>query len=105
MQIVPSITFKVDFNLPHGFKLPFTSKQYLSTNRVIWTTNLSYSRRRAFTVDDNRDLFDLNTNLDYEFSKNIRFTLSAAFQKFKHLYIKENSYTAYNVGTLMTIQF
>lgn len=104
-EIAPSITFKLDFNLPHGFKLPFTSKQYLSTNRVIWTTNLGYSRRRAFTVDDNRDLLDINTNLDYEFSKNIRFTLSAAFQKFKHLYIKENSYTAYNIGTLMTIQF
>ncbi len=104
-ETVPAITFKLDFNLPHGFKLPFTSKQYLTTNRVIWTTNLSYSRRRAFTVDDNRDLLDINTNLDYEFSKNIRFTLSAAFQKFKHLYIKENSYTAYNIGTLMTIQF
>ena len=91
--------------MPHGFALPFTSKQYLTTNRVIWTTNLSYSRRRAYTVDDNRDLLDINTNLDYEFSKNIRFTVSAAFQKFKHLYIKENSYTAYNIGTLMTIQF
>lgn len=104
-EIVPAVTFKLDFNLPHGFALPFTSKQYLTTNRVIWTTNLSYSRRRAFTVDDNRDLLDINTNLDYELSKNIRFTLSAAFQKFKHLYIKENSYTAYNIGTLMTIQF
>ena len=104
-ELVPAVTFKLDFNLPKGFALPFTSKQYLTTNRVIWTTNLSYSRRRAYTVDDNRDLLDINTNLDYEFSKNVRFTLSAAFQKFKHLYIKENSYTAYNIGTLMTIQF
>lgn len=104
-EIVPAVTFKLDFNLPHGFALPFTSKQYLTTNRVIWTTNLSYSRRRSYTIDDNRDLFDINTNLDYELSKNVRFTLSAAFQKFKHLYIKENSYTAYNIGTLMTIQF
>lgn len=104
-EIAPAITFKMDFNLPKGFALPFTTKEYLTTNRVIWTTNLSYSRRRAFTVDDNRDLFDINTNLDYELSKNIRFTVSAAFQKFKHLYIAENSYTAYNIGTLMTIQF
>lgn len=104
-EIVPSVTFKLDFNLPKGFALPFTSKHYMTTNRVIWTTNLSYSRRRAYTVDDNRDLLDINTNLDYEFSKNVRFTVSAAFQKFKHLYIKENSYTAYNIGTLMTIQF
>ncbi len=104
-EIIPAITFKLDFNLPKGFALPFTSKQYLTTNRIIWTTNLSYSRRRAFTVDDNRDLLDINTNLDYELSKNVRFTLTAAFQKFKHLYIKENSYTAYNIGTLMTIQF
>ena len=104
-EIAPSITFKLDFNLPKGFALPFTTKEYLTTNRIIWTTNLSYSRRRAFTVDDNRDLFDINTNLDYELSKNIRFTVTAAFQKFKHLYIAENSYTAYNIGTLMTIQF
>lgn len=104
-EIAPSITFKLDFNLPKGFSLPFTTKEYLTTNRIIWTTNLTYSRRRAFTVDDNRDLFDINTNLDYELSKNIRFTVSAAFQKFKHLYIAENSYTAYNIGTLMTIQF
>nr|MCR5505280.1 hypothetical protein [Elusimicrobiaceae bacterium] len=104
-EIAPSITFKLDFNLPKGFALPFTTKEYLTTNRIIWTTNLSYSRRRAFTVDDNRDLLDINTNLDYELSKNIRFTVSAAFQKFKHLYIAENSYTAYNIGTLMTIQF
>ena len=104
-EIMPAVTLKLDFNLPKGFALPFTTKEYLTTNRVIWTTNISYSRRRAFTVDDNRDLFDINTNLDYEFSKNIRFTVSAAFQKFKHLYIAENSYTAYNIGTLMTIQF
>lgn len=104
-EIAPGISLKLDFNLPKGFSLPFTTKEYLTTNRIIWTTNLSYSRRRAFTVDDNRDLLDINTNLDYELSKNIRFTVSAAFQKFKHLYIAENSYTAYNIGTLMTIQF
>ena len=104
-EIAPGIILKLDFNLPKGFHLPFTTKEYLTTNRVIWTTNFNYSRRRAFTVDDNRDLFDINTNIDYELSKNIRFTLSAAFQRFKHIYIAENSYTAYNIGTLMTIQF
>ena len=104
-EIVPALTLKFDFNLPKGFALPFTSGQYLMTNRIIWVTNISYSRRRAYTVEDNRDLFDITTNLDYEFSKNIRFTVSAAFQKFKHLYIAENSYTAYNVGTLLTVQF
>lgn len=104
-EVVPSLNIKADFNMPFGIKLPFISRQYLVTNRVIWNTNVSYSRRRSYTVTENRDLFDINTNFDYELSKNIRITLSGAFQQFKHLYIKEESYTAYNIGTVFTIQF
>ncbi|MDR1123991.1 MAG: hypothetical protein LBL61_05275, partial [Elusimicrobiota bacterium] len=104
-EIVPSLNIRADFNLPFGLKLPFITRRYLVTNRIIWNTNISYSRRRSFTVAENRDLFDVNTNFDYEISKNMRLTISGAFQNFKHLYIEEESYTAYNIGTLMTIQF
>jgi hypothetical protein len=104
-EIIPSLNIRADFNLPFGLKLPFISRQYLITNRVIWNTNLSYSRRRSYTITENRDLFDVNTNFDYEISKNIRLTVSGAFQSFKHLYIEEESYTAYTLGTLMTVQF
>ncbi|MDR0646660.1 MAG: hypothetical protein LBG46_06940 [Elusimicrobiota bacterium] len=104
-EIVPSLNIRADFNLPYGLQLPFISRRYLITNRIIWNTNFSYSRRRSFTVTENRDLFDINTSFDYEISKNIRLTLNGAFQSFKHLYIEEESYTAYSVGTVMTVQF
>lgn len=104
-EIVPSLNVRVDFNLPFSFRLPILGAQYLMTNRVIWNTTASYSRRRSFTVEENRDLLDITTSLDYEISKNMRITLSGAFQNFKHLYIAEDSYTAYNIGTVLTIQF
>lgn len=104
-EIVPSLNVRVDFNLPFSFNIPLLGSQYLMTNRVIWNSTASYSRRRSFTIEENRDLFDFTTSLDYEVSKNIRLTLSGAFQNFKHLYIEEDSYTAYNIGTMLTIQF
>lgn len=104
-EIVPSLNVRVDFNLPFSFRLPLFGANYLMTNRVIWNTTASYSRRRSYTIEENRNLVDFSTSLDYEISKNMRLTLSGAFQNFKHLYIKEDSYTAYNIGTMLTIQF
>lgn len=104
-EIVPSLNLRADFNLPYGIKIPFITRQYLMTNRIIWNSNVSFSRRRSFTVSENRDLFTASTSVDYEISKNIRLTLSAGFEKFKHIYLPEESYTAYNAGTLLTIQF
>jgi len=104
-EIIPSLGIKADFNLPYGIHLPFITRQYLFTNRIIWNTTLSYSRRRSFTVSENRDLYDATTSVDYEVSKNIRVTLSAAYERFKHIYLPEESYTSYTVGSLLTIQF
>ena len=104
-EIVPSLNIKADFNMPFAVRLPFASKDYLATNRVIWNTNISYSNRRSYTVTENRDLFNINTSFDYELSKNIRFTLSGSYEIFKHLYIDTQSYDAYSVGSLLTIQF
>jgi hypothetical protein len=104
-ELVPSLNIRADFNLPYGIKIPFITRRYLMTNRVIWNTNISYSRRRSFTVTENRNLFDINTNFDYEISKNLRFTLTGAYQRFEHIYIPEESYDAYTIGTLLTIQF
>lgn len=104
-EIVPSLNLRADFNLPYGIKIPFITRQYLMTNRIIWNSNVSYSRRRSFTVSENRDLFTASTSVDYEISKNMRLTVSAGFERFKHIYLPEESYTAYNAGTLLTIQF
>lgn len=104
-EIVSSLNIKADFNMPFGIRLPFVSKDYLATNRIIWNTNVSYSNRRSLTVTENRNLFNVNTSLDYELSKNIRFTLSGSYEIFKHLYIETQSYNAYSFGSLLTIQF
>jgi hypothetical protein len=104
-EYAPSLNIRADFNMPFGIRLPFISRQYLMTNRVVWNTNISYSRRRSFTVTENRDLFDINTNFDYEISKNLRLTVNGAYQRFKHSYIEEESYDAYTIGTLLTLQF
>ncbi|MBQ4493734.1 MAG: hypothetical protein II972_03960 [Elusimicrobiaceae bacterium] len=104
-EIVPSLNIKADFNMPFALRLPFASKDYLATNRVIWNTNISYSRRRSYTVAENRNLFNINTSFDYEISKNIRFTLSGSYEIFDHLYIETQSYSAYSFGSLLTIQF
>lgn len=104
-EISPSLNIRADFNLPFSLALPLISRQYLVTNRVVWNTTFTYSRRRSYTVEENRNLYNITTNFDYEISKNLRLTLTAAFEKFDHLYIAENSYIAYNVGTLLTLQF
>ena len=104
-EIVPSLNIKADFNMPKALSLPFASKNYLATNRVIWNTNISYSRRRSYTVSENRNLLNINTNFDYELSKNIRFTISGSYEIFKHLYIDTQSYNAYSFGSLLTVQF
>lgn len=104
-EIVPSFNIKADFNMPAALRLPFASKDYLATNRVIWNTNISYSQRRSYTVTENRNLFNVNTSFDYELSKNIRFTLSGSYEIFDHLYIDTQSYSAYSFGSLLTIQF
>ncbi len=104
-EIMPSLNIKADFNMPFALRLPFASKDYLATNRIIWNTNISYSRRRSLTVAENRNLFNVNTSLDYELSKNIRFTLSGSYEIFKHLYIETQSYDAYSFGSLLTVQF
>lgn len=104
-EIMPSLNIKADFNMPKALSLPFASKNYLTTNRVIWNTNISYSRRRSYTVAENRNLLNVNTSFDYELSKNIRFTLSGSYEIFKHLYINTQDYKAYSFGSLLTVQF
>ena len=105
-EFIPSLNLRWDFNLPHGIKLPFVNRIYSTTNRVIWNTNFSYANKHsAVEVADNYQKFDLTTSLDYEWSQNLRFTLSGGFTLLDHAYVRTEDYTAYNVGANMTVQF
>ena len=105
-EMVPSLNLRWDFNLPHGLKLPFINRIYSATNRVIWNTNISFTDKRSqVEVIDNYQKYDVTTSLDYEFSQNLRFTLSGGLTVLEHAYVKTEDYTAYNIAANMTIQF
>ncbi|MDD2773065.1 MAG: hypothetical protein PHP45_05145 [Elusimicrobiales bacterium] len=104
--ITPSLMARADLNLPKGLMLPFMKSPILFTNRVIWTTTLSYSLRRSpVTVLDNSNLLSLTTNADYELSKNLRLTLNAMGQRLWHLYLPQEDYIQYQAGSMLTLQF
>lgn len=105
-QWTPSINLRWDFNLPHGWKLPFINRTYRTTNRVIWNTTFSYTDKKSpVEVKDNYHLFDATTSLDYEMSQNLRFTLSGGLSVMDHAYVESEDYTAYNVAANVTVQF
>ncbi len=105
-ETTPSVNFRWDFNIPRGFRLPFINKMYNTTNRVIWNTNLSYTDKRSpVEVKDNYKMFDFSTSLDYELSRNLRFTLSGGLTVLDHAFVATEDYTAYNVAANVTVQF
>ncbi len=105
-ETVPSLNLRWDFNLPHGIKLPFINRIYSSTNRIIWNTNFSYKEKKSpVEVKENYKMFDATTSLDYEFSRNLRFTLSGGITVLDHAYVETEDYTAYNVAANVTVQF
>lgn len=102
----PSLNLRWDFNIPRGFKLPLIHKIYKTSNRVIWNTTFTYKHQKSpVEVKENYQLFDALTSLDYEFSQNLRFTLSGGLTMLQHAYVKTEDYTSYNVAANLTVQF
>lgn len=105
-ETIPSLNLRWDFSLPHGIKLPFMNRIYSSTNRIIWNTTFSYKNKKSpVEVKENYKMFDAITSLDYEFSRNLRFTLSGGLTVLDHAYVETEDYTAYNVAANVTVQF
>jgi hypothetical protein len=104
--ITPSLLIKTDTQLPRGLKLPFIKRIFSFTNRITWTTTLTYAIKRSpITLADNNRLFTLNSSADYEAAKNLRLTFNAGIQRFWHRYIKEDEYISYQGGSTLTFQF
>ena len=104
--ITPSLLIKADTQLPKGLRLPFIKRIFAFTNRITWTTTLSYAIKKSpITLTDNNRLFTLNSSADYEAAKNLRLTFNAGIQRFWHKYLKEEEYISYQGGSTLTFQF
>ncbi|MDE2491134.1 MAG: hypothetical protein KGM24_09815 [Elusimicrobia bacterium] len=104
--ITPSVLIRADLSLPAGLRLPGSTRPLLFTNRIIWTTTLSFANRHSpVSAIDNSRLASLNTSADYELAKNLRMTLNGSAQRLWSLYLPEESYLAYTLGTTLTFQF
>ena len=104
--ITPSLLIKTDLLLPKGLKLPFIKQIFVFTNRITWTTTLTYAITRSpVTVADNNRLFSLNSNADYEAAKNLRLSFNAGIQRLWHRFLKQEEYVSYQAGSTLTFQF
>lgn len=104
--ITPSLLIKTDLQLPKGLKLPFMKRIFVFTNRITWTTTMSYAIRKSpVTVADNNRLFSLNSSADYEAAKNLRLTFNAGLQRLWHRFLKQEEYISYQAGSTLTFQF
>ena len=106
MTLTPSLLIKTDLQLPRGLKLPFFKNTIVFTNRIVWTTTLSYAMKKSkITIADNNRLFTLNSSADYELAKNLRMTFNTGLQRLWHKYMKQEDYISYQVGSTLTFQF
>jgi len=104
--ITPSLLIKSDFQLPKGLKLPLMKRVIIFTNRIVWTTTLSYAIKSSpITIAENTKLFTLNSSADYEAAKNLRLTFNAGLQRLWHKYLKQEEYLSYQAGSTLTFQF
>ena len=105
-EITPSLNVRLDFNLPRGVKLPFLNRMYNATNRVIWNSTLAYTKRKSpVEVNNNYDMLDLTSSLDYELSQNLRLNVAGGVQWLNHAYVATEDYMAYNLAANVTVQF
>jgi hypothetical protein len=105
-DLSPSLLVRADLSLPNGIKLPFMSKPFFFTNRIIWTNTLTLDIRSSpITEANNSTTLSYNTSADYELAKNLRMTLNGAFSRYWSKYIPQNDYVSYQLGTTFTFQF
>ncbi|MBI4657042.1 MAG: hypothetical protein HY746_09910 [Elusimicrobia bacterium] len=104
--ITPSVLIRYDLELLKGLKIPFIKNPLLLTNKISWTTTLSYAIKKSpITISDNSKLLSLNSSADYEPAKNLRITLNAAVQRLWHKFLKQEEYISYQAGGTLTFQF
>lgn len=104
--LTPSLLIKTDFQAPKGLRLPFMKQAVVFSNRIVWTTTLSYAIRKSpVVVAENNKLFSMNTTADYEAAKNLRLAFNASVQRLWHKYLHQEDYLSYTAGSTLTFQF
>jgi hypothetical protein len=92
--------------LPKGLKLPFVKNIIIFTNRIVWTTTLSYAIQSSpIIIANNNRVFTLNSSADYDAAKNLRLTFNVGLQRQWDKYLKENDFISYQAGSTLTFQF
>ncbi|HUT85942.1 MAG TPA: hypothetical protein VMW66_03800 [Elusimicrobiales bacterium] len=104
--MVPAVILRIDTNLPKGFTIPIINKTLKFTNRIVWTTSLSYAIKTSpVNVINNSNIFNITTDAEYEVSKNLLLTFSGQIERLWHKYLQEEDYVSVGFGTTLTLQF
>lgn len=105
-NVTPSVLVRADLALPRGLLIPGTTRPILFSNRIIWTTTLSFQLESSpVTQLNNFELGSLNTSMDYELAKNLRMTLNGALSREWSKFLPEEDFISYSFGTTLTFQF
>ncbi|MFH1369539.1 MAG: hypothetical protein ABII64_10505 [Elusimicrobiota bacterium] len=96
-----------DVSFPGGVPIPFTKKTLPLTNRLIFTTNLSYSTKdSSLNVEKDRtNTYGINSSVDYEISQNFRSTFGLGYSRIENREKPDENYSTIEASGRLTIQF
>ena len=95
-----------DLLFPKGIKFPFFGVIPLK-NRLILDSNVFYTTQSSNVniQEHNLQNYGFKLDVDYEISKNFRYTLVAGISRYAYTYTSEQNYTLLELGSKLTIQF
>ena len=95
-----------DLLFPKGIKFPFFGVIPLK-NRLILDSNVFYTTQSSNVniQDNNLQNYGFKLDIDYEISKNFRYTLVAGISRYSYTFTSDQNYTLLELGSKLTIQF
>jgi hypothetical protein len=102
-----TIQTNADMAFPKGLPIPFTKRTLPLTNRLVFTSSLKYvSKASSLNVaTDNTDMYNLNSNADYEVSSNFRAAMGLGYGYLMNRYDSDQNYSTIEASLKLTIQF
>jgi len=98
----------MDKSFPGGILLPIVGKTLPLTNRLIFNTNIDWTKTDSPEINierDNTDKYNLNTGVQYEISQNLRADLNLGFNWFTNRKNSKDDNYNISVGTHLNIIF
>lgn len=101
------ISFKVnaDFNLEKGLKIPLLKKIIKIDNRVKFDTELKNRKRRSDVLEDNKNIYDIILNGEYNISSNFQIKLGLKYSMVDFVLKEKSNYDAIQISTEASILF